>query len=46
MDQMELQLEELVMAATEDEVAAQVAAAKTERAFVHAQTTGPKAVRC
>jgi len=28
-DQMELQLEELVMAATEDEVAAQVAAAKT-----------------
>src|SRR3954469_3498008 len=45
LEQLELELEELVTTASEDELAAQAAAAKTqERPSLHAQATGAQAV--
>ena len=45
LDQMELELEELEAAASEDELAAERAAAAHDRALVHAQEAFPQAVR-
>lgn len=43
-DQLELQLEELVASATEDELAAEEAAAKTQSVALHAQAAGAQAL--